>query len=81
VLSCDERRFESLLLALRTTAGVPVDTLDRERVGHLVEVEGARATLNREGRMLADAVALHLRVDGPARSNDTLRGESASSMP
>jgi oxygen-independent coproporphyrinogen-3 oxidase len=59
-LSDAQRRFESLLLSLRTRRGVPLESLALEGIEHLVTVEGARAVLTREGRMLADEVARRL---------------------
>jgi putative oxygen-independent coproporphyrinogen III oxidase len=56
-LSRTQRRFESLLLSLRTRRGVPAAALDLEGIEHLVTVDQGRAVLNREGRLLADAVA------------------------
>jgi coproporphyrinogen III oxidase-like Fe-S oxidoreductase len=60
-LSADELAFEALTLALRTAHGVPVEDLDIEPIAHLVTVADGRAVLTRNGRMLADQVALRLR--------------------
>ncbi|MCU0311146.1 MAG: radical SAM family heme chaperone HemW [Acidimicrobiales bacterium] len=58
------RRVEALQLALRTTAGVPVDALaveDRELLDGLVEESGGRLRLTVPGRLLANEVAVRLR--------------------
>ncbi|HWD24370.1 MAG TPA: radical SAM family heme chaperone HemW [Acidimicrobiales bacterium] len=59
-LTLEQRRFEGNLLLLRTRRGVPRDALDLDGIEHLVEPEGSRVVLTVEGRMLADAIALHL---------------------
>lgn len=59
-LSPEQRRFEANLLALRTRRGVPRDALCLDGIEHLVEADDDRCVLTVEGRMLADAVALHL---------------------
>lgn len=55
------RRLEALQLAVRTRDGVPVDAVPEE-VRHLVEVRADRARLTREGRLLANEVAVRLRA-------------------
>ena len=55
------RAREALELSLRTTDGVPVGTLDVEPLEGLVEVQGARVVLTREGRLLANEVSLRLK--------------------
>jgi len=63
-LGADERRIEGLQLSLRTTDGVPADTLpwrDDPSLDGLVEVAGARAHLTVAGRLLANEVAVRLR--------------------
>ena len=57
------RRLEALQLALRTSDGVPADAVPEE-VAHLVDVRGGRARLTRDGRLLANEVAVRLRVEG-----------------
>ncbi len=59
------RRLEALQLALRTREGVPVAALDLDDpvLADLVRVEGKRAVLTPEGRLLANEVAVRLRVD------------------
>jgi oxygen-independent coproporphyrinogen-3 oxidase len=61
-LDAPERRLEALQLALRTSDGVPVETVPQE-VRHLVAVTDGRARLTREGRLLANEVAIRLRPD------------------
>jgi oxygen-independent coproporphyrinogen-3 oxidase len=61
-LDASGRRLEALQLALRTSDGVPVEAVPPE-VRHLVEVHGDRARLNREGRLLANEVAVRLRTE------------------
>ena len=59
------RRLEALQLALRTREGVAVDALDvaDPALEGLIEVHGGRAVLTPEGRLLANEVAVRLRVD------------------
>jgi putative oxygen-independent coproporphyrinogen III oxidase len=66
LLTDDQRRFEALALRLRTRDGVPDDALppDPDLEG-LVERSGGAATLTVRGRLLANAVTMHL-VDRPA---------------
>jgi oxygen-independent coproporphyrinogen-3 oxidase len=61
-LDAPERRLEALQLELRTRDGVPVETVPDE-VRHLVEVRDERARLTREGRLLANEVAVRLQVE------------------
>ena len=60
-LDDDGRRMEALQLAVRTRAGVPVDSLPVEDLEGLVAVDGDRAVLTVDGRLLANEVALRLR--------------------
>ena len=60
-LDAEDRRVEGLQLALRTTAGVPVDALDGDELPGLVERTGDRWTLTRRGRLLANEVSVRLR--------------------
>jgi len=60
-LDHDTRAREALELSLRTTDGVPVGTLDVEPLEGLVEVQGTRVVLTREGRLLANEVSLRLK--------------------
>ncbi len=60
-LDAATRRIEGLQLSLRTRDGVPVEALDREELGDLVEESGGRLMLTRAGRLLANEVALRLR--------------------
>jgi putative oxygen-independent coproporphyrinogen III oxidase len=60
-----DRRLEALQLALRTRAGVPVGALapeDRAQLGGLLVPQGDRLVLSVEGRLLANEVAVRLRV-------------------
>ena len=76
-LTSEQRRFEGLVLALRTAAGVPVETLftnaaggsendfavlDDEVLDGLVERQGPRAVLTLQGRLLVNEVAARLSV-------------------
>lgn len=54
------RRIEGLQLALRTREGIDASLIPAE-VLHLVDVDGGRATLTREGRLLANEIAVRLR--------------------
>ncbi len=60
-LDNETRRIEGLQLALRTTAGVPVDALDGEELAGLVERREDRWVLTRRGRLMANEVAVRLR--------------------
>jgi putative oxygen-independent coproporphyrinogen III oxidase len=55
------RRIEGLQLSLRTKDGVPVDALDGDELGGLVERDDGRWMLTRAGRLLANQVAVRLR--------------------
>jgi putative oxygen-independent coproporphyrinogen III oxidase len=60
-----ERQLEALQLAIRTRAGVPVDALssqDRHELDGLVVPDGDRLVLSVQGRLLANEVAVRLRV-------------------
>ncbi len=62
-LDADSRRLERLALALRTCEGVPFDALEEdEAIEHLVERRDERMVLTLPGRLLANEVALRLRV-------------------
>jgi putative oxygen-independent coproporphyrinogen III oxidase len=60
-LDDETRRLEGLQLALRTTAGVPVEALDGDDLPGLVERSGDRWTLTRRGRLLTNEVSVRLR--------------------
>jgi putative oxygen-independent coproporphyrinogen III oxidase len=59
-LAADDRRLEALQLSLRTRQGVPVGALDPAGLPGLVVEHGDRLVLTREGRLLANEVALRL---------------------
>ncbi len=64
-LTPDQRRFEALVLALRTPAGVPADALpDHPDLDGLVDRSTGRAVLTVRGRLLANAVTTHLVTEG-----------------
>jgi oxygen-independent coproporphyrinogen-3 oxidase len=61
-LEPEAREIEALQLSLRTRDGVPSNALpDDPELRALVAVDGGRATLTVEGRLLANEVALRLR--------------------
>jgi coproporphyrinogen III oxidase-like Fe-S oxidoreductase len=60
-LDDDDRRLESLQLAVRTREGVPAVALPVDELGDLVAVDRDRAVLTVRGRLLANEVALRLR--------------------
>jgi putative oxygen-independent coproporphyrinogen III oxidase len=65
ILSDDQRRFEGLALALRTSAGVPSSVVpDDPDLDRLIERRHGRAVLTVEGRLLANAVTTRL-LPGP----------------
>jgi putative oxygen-independent coproporphyrinogen III oxidase len=60
------RELESLTLAIRTSDGVPVDSLpDDGELDGLVERRAGRAVLTLRGRLLANEVAIRLRPAAP----------------
>ena len=61
----EERELEGLQLALRTREGVPARALALDELPGLVERVGDRAVLTRRGRLLANEVAVRLRVGSP----------------
>jgi oxygen-independent coproporphyrinogen-3 oxidase len=68
-LDADQRALEALQLALRTRVGVPADSLDVAEVPGLVGPspdDPSRVVLTVEGRLLANEVALRLRLPAPA---------------
>jgi oxygen-independent coproporphyrinogen-3 oxidase len=62
VLDDETRAIEGLQLALRMRDGVPASALPIDELDTLVDVRGDRAVLTRSGRLLANEVALRLRV-------------------
>jgi oxygen-independent coproporphyrinogen-3 oxidase len=70
-----ERTLEALQLSLRTRAGVPAGALapeDRAELDGLLVPEGDRLVLSVQGRLLANEVAVRLRV--PDRGDAVSRG-------
>ena len=68
-LDADARALEALQLALRTRDGVPASALDVDALPGLVEpssTDPTRLVLTVDGRLLANEVALRLRVRTPA---------------
>ena len=62
VLDVPTRSFERLELALRTRDGVPAEALDVDGLEGLVEPRGERVVLTRNGRLLANEIALRLKT-------------------
>jgi oxygen-independent coproporphyrinogen-3 oxidase len=60
-LDAATRDFERLELMLRMRDGVPLETLDGDQLTGLVELRGDRWVLTRRGRLMANAVSLHLK--------------------
>jgi putative oxygen-independent coproporphyrinogen III oxidase len=60
-LAAEERRMEGLQLQLRLREGVHREALDGDALPGLVELHDDRWTLTRHGRLMANAVSLHLR--------------------
>lgn len=64
-LDPDARRVEAMQLALRTREGVPVEAFDAPDLhgvlAPLVDSDGSRARLTRNGRLLANEVAIRIR--------------------
>lgn len=65
-LDAEERALEGLQLALRTREGVPAAALDADELDGLVERRGDHLVLTLRGRLLANEVALRLRVPSTA---------------
>jgi putative oxygen-independent coproporphyrinogen III oxidase len=64
VLTSQARAFETLVLSLRTPAGVPDEVLpDAPELAGLVERRGGRAVLTARGRLVANELATRLEVD------------------
>jgi len=61
-LDAEGRQFEALQLALRTRDGVPAGSLPIDELTGLVVAGGDRAVLTSEGRLLANEVAVRLRI-------------------
>lgn len=64
LLDDEQRRLERLQLSLRTDAGVPVDAIaddDRGLLDGLVVERDGRLRLSREGRLVANEIAVRLR--------------------
>jgi oxygen-independent coproporphyrinogen-3 oxidase len=61
-LDAEGRQFEALQLALRTRDGVPAGSLPIDELAGLVVTGGDRAVLTSEGRLLANEVAVRLRI-------------------
>ena len=59
-LDDETRRVEGLQLALRMRDGVPAAALDADGLEGLVEADGERVWLTRQGRLLANEVSLRL---------------------
>lgn len=59
-LDLPTRRFEALELALRTSSGVPADSIDIEGLEGLVHSLGENIVLTRSGRLLANEIAMRL---------------------
>jgi putative oxygen-independent coproporphyrinogen III oxidase len=59
-LDPEQRRIEGLQLAVRMRAGIPVAAIPVDEVERLVELDGDRARLTREGRLLANEVEVRL---------------------
>ncbi|MGE3619791.1 MAG: hypothetical protein AB7L84_04935 [Acidimicrobiia bacterium] len=62
VLDGPDRVLEALQLAVRTRWGVPAWALGEDELPGLVEADGERWRLTVQGRLLANEVALRLRV-------------------
>lgn len=61
ILDVPTRRREALELSLRTSHGVPLDSLNEEELEGIVERRGDRLVLTRQGRLLANDVSLRLK--------------------
>lgn len=59
-LDADTRHTEGLQLAIRMRDGVPADAIDIDGLDGLVETDGQRVRLTRNGRLLANEVSLRL---------------------
>jgi oxygen-independent coproporphyrinogen-3 oxidase len=61
LLDAPTRAREALELSLRTSRGVPLDALNHAELEGIVEVQGDRLVLTRQGRLLANDVSLRLK--------------------
>jgi putative oxygen-independent coproporphyrinogen III oxidase len=62
VLDSDQREFEALALAIRTSEGVPAAAVPQDpELEGLITIKGERAVLTVRGRLLANEVAIRLR--------------------
>lgn len=57
----EAQRMEALQLGLRTAFGVPAGALDVDGLHGLVQVDGRRVVLTRDGRLLANELSTRLR--------------------
>ncbi|HXQ61974.1 MAG TPA: radical SAM family heme chaperone HemW [Acidimicrobiales bacterium] len=74
VLSADQRVFESLALALRTSGGVPASVMpDEPDLAPLVARADGRAVLTVAGRLLANEVTQRLVAPGESEAPGILR--------
>ncbi len=74
VLSAEQRLFEGLALALRTSAGVPASMVpDDPDLAGLIDRHGARAVLTVRGRLLANEVTTRLVLPGRSDRTGILR--------
>jgi len=60
-LDAETRHTEGLQLAIRMREGVPAHAIDTDGLDGLVETDGERVRLTRNGRLLANEVSLRLR--------------------
>ncbi|HMD46655.1 MAG TPA: radical SAM family heme chaperone HemW [Acidimicrobiales bacterium] len=82
VLTPDERRFERLVLSLRTPAGVPDASLpDHPELAGLVERRHGRAVLTVRGRLLANELSTRLVPTAPDIPRRGRRGRPVSCAP
>jgi oxygen-independent coproporphyrinogen-3 oxidase len=74
VLSADQRLFEGLALALRTSVGVPASVVpDDPDLDGLIDRHGTRAVLTVRGRLLANEVTTRLVLPGRTAAAGILR--------
>jgi oxygen-independent coproporphyrinogen-3 oxidase len=74
VLSAEQRLFEGLALALRTSAGVPASVVpDDPDLAALIDRHGAQAVLTVRGRLLANEVTTRLVLPGRSDRTGILR--------
>ncbi len=73
VLDDETRFFEALELSLRMRDGIPSEYLDVDDLEGFVERRGYNAVLTRRGRLMANEIAMRLRMDQTQQAGEPVR--------